>query len=94
MPTTKRTSKRKSHKGAVPVLGAVGMSLSFAGGASAAVVPPVDLPSPSCQRITKSLSTRRNSLTLVWRRSISSTKKTGPASGPIRPTRLQRLWRL
>ena len=36
MPTTKRTSKRKSHKEAVPVLGAVGMSLSLAGGASAA----------------------------------------------------------
>ena len=45
MPTTKRTSKRKSHKGTAPVLGAVGMSLSLAGGASAAVVPPVDLPS-------------------------------------------------
>jgi hypothetical protein len=46
MLTTKRTSKRKSHKEALPVLGAVGMSLSLAGGASAATVVPVaDIPS-------------------------------------------------
>ena len=44
MPTAKRTSKRKSHKEAAPVLGAVGMSLSLAGGASAATVPAADTP--------------------------------------------------
>ena len=40
MPTTKRTSTRKSHKEAMPVLGAVGMSLSLAGGVSAASAAP------------------------------------------------------
>ena len=46
MPHTKRASKRKRRKEAVPVVGAVGMSLSLAGGASAATaVPTADLPS-------------------------------------------------
>ena len=45
MPTTKRTSTRKSHKEAMPVLGAVGMSLSLAGNASdATAAPVVDIP--------------------------------------------------
>jgi hypothetical protein len=38
MPQTKQGSKRKRRKEAVPVLGAVGVSLSLAGGASAATV--------------------------------------------------------
>jgi hypothetical protein len=46
MQRTKQASKRTSRKEVVPVLGAVGMSLSLAGGASAATaVPAVDLPS-------------------------------------------------
>jgi hypothetical protein len=46
MPQTKQVSKRKGRKEALPVLGAVGMSLSLAGGASAATgVPAVDTPS-------------------------------------------------
>ena len=36
MPQTKRSSKRKYPKEAVPVVGVVGVSLSLAGGASAA----------------------------------------------------------
>src|SRR5256885_16949395 len=46
MPQTKRASKRKYPKEAVPVLGVVGVSLSLAGGASAATaVPAADVPS-------------------------------------------------
>jgi hypothetical protein len=45
MPQTKHVSKRKGRKEALPVLGAVGMSLSLAGGASAATAVPVDTPS-------------------------------------------------
>src|SRR5258708_29840211 len=46
MPQTKRASKRKHPKEAVPVLGVVGVSLSLAGGASAATaVPAADIPS-------------------------------------------------
>src|SRR5260370_22456223 len=46
MPQTKGASKRKYPKEAVPVLGVVGVSLSLAGGASAATaVPAADIPS-------------------------------------------------
>jgi hypothetical protein len=46
MPQTKRASKRKYPKEAVPVVGVVGVSLSLAGGASAATaVPAADIPS-------------------------------------------------
>jgi hypothetical protein len=46
MPQTKRTSKRKRRNEAVPVLGAVGVSLSLAASASAApAVPAADTPS-------------------------------------------------
>jgi hypothetical protein len=46
MPQTKYTSKRKRRKEAVSVVGVVGVSLSLAGGASAATaVPTADMPS-------------------------------------------------
>src|ERR1700756_4294355 len=46
MPQTKRASKRKNPKEAVPMVGVVGVSLSLAGGASAATaVPAADIPS-------------------------------------------------
>ena len=46
MPNTKRASKRRGRKEAVPVVGVVGVSLSLAGGASAATaVPTADTPS-------------------------------------------------
>src|SRR5262245_26172160 len=46
MPHTKRASKRKHLKEAVPVAGVVGVSLSLAGGASAATaVPAAEVPS-------------------------------------------------
>src|SRR5436305_5976194 len=46
MPQRKRTSKRKHPKEVVPLVGVVGISLSLAGGASAATaVPPADMPS-------------------------------------------------
>jgi hypothetical protein len=48
MPHSKRTSKRKRRNEAVPMLGAVGVSLSLASGASAApAVPAADTPSRS-----------------------------------------------
>jgi hypothetical protein len=46
MPHTKRASKRKYPKEVVPVVGVVGVSLSLAGGASAATaVPAAEVPS-------------------------------------------------
>src|SRR5713101_1772436 len=46
MPKTKHTSKRKRLKEAVPMVGVVGVSLSLAGGASAATaVSTADMPS-------------------------------------------------
>src|SRR5206468_3089604 len=46
MAHTKRASRRKGRKEAVPVVGLVGVSLSLAGGASAATaVPAADVPS-------------------------------------------------
>src|SRR5262245_25249853 len=45
MPHTKRASKRKHPKEIVPVVGVVGVSLSLAGGASAATAPTTDTPS-------------------------------------------------
>jgi hypothetical protein len=45
MPRTKQVSKRKrGAKAAVPVFGAAGLTLSLAGGASAAAVPAADTP--------------------------------------------------
>src|ERR1700730_2850418 len=57
MPQTKRASKRKYPKEAVQVVGVVGVSLSLAGGASAATaVPAANIPSwdPSPPQITLS----------------------------------------
>jgi hypothetical protein len=45
MPHTKRASKRKHPKEIVPVVGVVGVSLSLAGGASAATAPTTETPS-------------------------------------------------
>jgi hypothetical protein len=51
MPQKKPASKRKGHKEAVPVVGIVGVSLSLAGGASAATaVSPADTPSQDSVR--------------------------------------------
>jgi hypothetical protein len=51
MPQKKPASKRKGHKEAVPVVGIVGVSLSLAGGASAATaVPLADTPSQDSVR--------------------------------------------
>src|SRR5690242_11364288 len=51
MPQKKPASMRKSYKEAVPVVGVVGVSLSLAGGASAATaVPPADTPSQDTLR--------------------------------------------
>src|SRR5437763_1949050 len=47
MPRKRQVSKRKHRKEAVPVLGAVGMSLSLAGGASAATAAADVSPIPS-----------------------------------------------
>src|SRR2546429_8887960 len=57
MPQTKRASRQKYQKEAVPMVGVVGVSLSLAGGASAATaVPAADIPSwdPSPPQITLS----------------------------------------
>jgi hypothetical protein len=51
MPLTKQASKRKRRKEVVPALGVVGVSLSLAGGASAATAPAADVPSPNTARV-------------------------------------------
>jgi len=45
MARAKQASKRKQRRAALPAVGAAGMSLAMAGGASAAVAPTPDLPS-------------------------------------------------
>jgi hypothetical protein len=57
MPHKQQASKRKAHKEAVPVVGVVGVSLSLAGGASAATaVPAADTPSRDTVRPQITLS--------------------------------------
>jgi hypothetical protein len=50
MPQKRPASKRKGYKEAVPVVGVVGVSLSLAGGASAATAVPPDTPSQDTLR--------------------------------------------
>ena len=50
MPQKRPASKRKGYKEAVPVVGVVGVSLSLAGGASAATAMPPDTPSQDTLR--------------------------------------------
>ena len=66
----KQTSKQKRRACAVPVLGAAGLSLSLATGASAITA------GPAADIRRKSLSVRRKSLTSAWRRFMSSTRRT------------------
>jgi hypothetical protein len=47
MSHTKQASKRKRRSKTVPVLGAAGLSLSLAGGASASTMPAADTPAPA-----------------------------------------------
>src|SRR5256886_6228918 len=57
MPHNQQASKRKGRKEAVPVVGVVGVSLSLAGGASAATaVPAADTPSRDTVRPQITLS--------------------------------------
>src|SRR5437870_1962692 len=57
MPHKQQASKRKGRKEAVPVVGVVGVSLSLAGGASAATaVPAADTPSRDTVRPQITLS--------------------------------------
>ena len=51
MPLTKQASKRKRRKEVVPALGVVGVSLSLAGGASAATAPAADVPSSNTAQV-------------------------------------------
>jgi len=52
MPLTKQTSKRKRRKEVVPALGIVGVSLSLAGGGSAALsAPAADIQSQNTARV-------------------------------------------
>ena len=77
MSHAKQDSKRKRRSKALPLLGAAGLSLSLASGASATTGgSAADYHRGTPDRVTKSLSLRRKSLTSVWRRSMSSTMKT------------------
>ena len=77
MSHAKQDLKRRRRSIAVPLLGAAGLSLSLASGASAATdVPAADSVRRTPQQTTKSFSVKRKSLTSVWRRSMSSTMKT------------------
>ena len=105
--SAKQASKRKRRKEAVPALGVVGVSLSLAGGASAATAGAGNghAVARTPRRVPDSRSARRRSPTSAWRRSMSSTRKTpehrssayncpgcGRGCGGCR--RLQRLQRL
>jgi hypothetical protein len=71
----KRSALRKSK--AVSVLGIAGASWAASTGGSVAVIP-----SQNTARFRPSLSVRRKSPTSVWRRSISSTRKTSEHRRP------------
>ena len=82
MPRTKQTSKRRRQKEAMPVLGAVGVSLSLASGASAATaMPAAETPSRISRLVSRSPSMKRKSPTSVWGRSMSSTRRTPERPG-------------
>jgi hypothetical protein len=74
MPHTKRASKRKGRKEAMPAAGAVGVvSLLLAGGASAATA----IPTPSQRTAPPQITLSEEEITeSAWRRSTSSTRKT------------------
>ena len=76
MAYAKQPAKRKRRKTALPMLGAAGVSLTMAGGASAAVAPTANGPLHDPHRLPCSFSMRRKSPTSAWRRSTSSTGKT------------------
>ena len=77
MATAKRASKRnRRSKAAVPVLGAAGLSLSLAGGASAQAARRRTQRRRISHQITKCFSVKRKSRTSVCRRSTSSTRNT------------------
>ena len=87
MSRAKEASQAKRARKALPVLGAAGLSLSLASGASIAS------PAPSLDSMTRSAAENRNSSSMkrkssnrAWRHSTSSTKKRrdprGPGSGP------------
>src|SRR5262245_49287568 len=69
----KRASKQKRRACAIPLMGAAGLSLSVATGASAATV------GPAAHEI---LSMKRKFLTSAWRHSMSSTRKASVHAGP------------
>ena len=83
MSRAKQGAERKRRGKAVPILGAAGLSLTLASGASAATEAPVaDVVTHNAGvKVTKSLSVRRKSPTSAWRNSMSSTKKTPEHSG-------------
>ena len=82
MSRAKHGAERKRRGKAVPILGAAGLSLTLASGASAATeAPAADVLTHNAGVKTKSLSVRRKSPTSAWRHSMSSTKKTPEHSG-------------
>ena len=77
----KQTPERKRRRKAVPVLGAAGLSLSLASGASGG--PAANLPTPTVEGATKSFSLKRKSPTSAWLHSMSSTRRTPVHSDPV-----------
>ena len=76
MARAKQASKRNRRSKAVPVLGAAGLSLSLASGASASTSGQVAmLRRKTPRQITKSFSVTRKSRTSACRRSMCSTRK-------------------
>jgi hypothetical protein len=77
MPHRKHVSKRKGRKEVVPALGAVGMSLSLAGGASAGTGGPAAVADVPSRTIAPNHEITLNEApTSAWVRSMSSTRKT------------------
>ena len=65
---------QKARRKPLPLVGAAGMSLAFAGGASA-TAPTEHAPLQDTPRPVITLPVRRKSPTSTWRRSMSSTRK-------------------
>ena len=79
MARSKQASKRKGRGRTLPVVGAAGVSLAVAGGASA--TGPTEIHRPGTpHRVPSSRSERRKSPTSAWRRSMPSTGKTSSSA--------------
>ena len=80
MARSNKASKQKGRRQALPLVGAAGVSLALAGGASAAARQ--SMHQRRTHRVPSLRSARRKSPTSTWGRSMSSTRKTSSSANP------------